>query len=236
MEVAARRCIWKDSVSQSGTVLVVEASEASMNVIIKKGALATGSKSVKVDWGDGSRGEYPEIADTTHAYESPGTYVITISDDLRSFGFVGDRSEDAKRQMLRELVSVGSRVTLIESYGFNNCRNMRGSIRLPNVTQINNYAFGTTLGIDDFDLPSLVTLAQVSFYANPSPTQIHADNVTLIQSLFFDYYGMHLTDIYVRGRTSDEVKAMYHFPFKAHAGARFHCADGVLRPDGTLEE
>ena len=238
MQVASRQCLWKDTIAGSGTLLAVEASSDSMTVRIASGDLAPGSTSVTVGWGDGTKSVYSRISNAQHTYEKPGEYRIAISDDLCSFGFTESSPSGPvpERDMLRELVSLGSKVTSIASYGFNNCKYMRGVMSLPNVTNIGGYAFGSTRGITDFILPSLTRLVQTSFYSGPSPRQMHADNVTQIDSSFWDYYGWKLYDLYLRNSTCAQIKAMSGFPFKADRAAetvRFHGSDGVGLADGT---
>ena len=239
MQVASRQCLWSDSEHWQGTVLVVEASDACMTVRIARGDLAEGSDSVVVKWGDGQKNSYSQISGATHTYAQPGEYKVVISDDICTFGFT-DRYEsgvEAERGMLRELVSLGSRVTSIAPYGFNNCKNMRGVIRLPKVTSIGSYAFGSTLGITDFILPSMTRLVQTSFYSNPGPTQIHADNVRQIDSYFWEYYGYTLYDMYLRSSTCAQIKAMSGFPFKADRASqtvRFHGSDGIVTASGDF--
>ena len=239
MQIASRQCLWKDKIGKVGTMLIVEASSSSMTVRIACGDLADGSESVTVDWGDGRKNEYARISDARHTYAKSGEYAVLISDDLSSFGFTDTSPTGAvpDRDMLRELVAIGSKVTSIADYGFNNCKKMRGVVNLPNVTSIGGYAFGTTLGITDFMLPSMTTLRQTSFYCGPSPTQIHADNVKQIDSRFWDYYGWHLYDLYLRGSTCAEIKAMSGFPFLAdriEEAVRFHGSDGIVLKDGTI--
>lgn len=237
MQVASRQCLWRDTAGRVGTMLAVEATSASMTVYLSKGVLAEGSKSVTVYWGDGGRNEYAGISGATHTYATPGEYVVTISDDLASFGYTDYTGSTAQRNMLRELLALGSKVTRIEGYGFNNCKMMRGVIELPNVTTIGGYAFGTTLGVTDFILPSMTRLVQESFYCGPSPTQIHADNATEIGNQFWDYYGWRLYDLYLRNSTCAQIKAMSGFPFCADRIAetvRFHGADGIVLKDGTI--
>ena len=239
MQIASRQCLWKDTIGGTGTILAVEASSASMTVRIARGDLADGSGSVTVDWGDGRKSEYSQIRDARHTYANPGEYMVRISDDLRSFGFTDSSPSGAvpERDMLRELISLGSKVTSIAGYGFNNCHCMRGVMNLPNVTSIGGYAFGTTLGITDFILPSMTTLRQTSFYCGPSPTQIHADNVKSVESRFWDYYGWQLYDIYLRNSTCAQIKAMSGFPFLANQiqeAVRFHGSDGIVLKDGTI--
>jgi len=239
MQVASRQCVWKDATYKTGTVLAVEASSACMTVRIAQGELADGSDSVIVYWGDGQESKYSRINGAKHSYAEPGEYRISISDDIRSFGFTDNTQTDSspERDMLRELVSLGSKVTSIASYGFNNCKKMRGVMNLPNVTSIGGYAFGSTLGITDFILPSMTRLVQTSFYSNPGPRQMHADNVTQIDSSFWDYYGWKLYDLYLRNSTCAQIKAMSGFPFKADGASeavRFHGSDGVVLADGTI--
>ncbi len=239
MQVASRQCVWKDTTSEKGTTFAVEASPDCMTVRIARGDLAPGSTSVTVNWGDGTKSEYSRISNARHTYEKPGEYRIAISDDLCSFGFTDSSPSGPvpERDMLRELVSLGSKVTTISSYGFNNCHLMRGVINLPNVTNIGGYAFGTTRGITDFILPSMTRLVQTAFYSGPTPRQIHADNVKLIDSRFWEYYGWKLYDVYLRNSTCEQIAAMSGFPFYADRAAetvRFHGSDGVVLADGTI--
>ena len=239
MQVASRQSLWKDTVGGPGTVLVVEASPALMTVRIARGDLADGSDSVVVSWGDGQKGEYSRISGAKHTYAKAGEYKIRISDDLCSFGFTDSGSSDGaqERDMLRELVSVGFKVTSIASYAFNNCRSMRGVINLPNVTSIGGYAFGSTRGVTDFILPSMTELVETSFYCGPSPTQIHADNVRRIDPCFWDYYGWRLFDLYLRSSSCTDIRAMDGFPFNAEMiqeEVRFHGSDGIVLKDGTV--
>lgn len=234
MQIASRQCLWRDTAGRVGTMLAVEATSASMTAYLSKGVLAEGSKSVTVYWGDGGRNEYAGISGATHTYANPGEYVVTISDDLASFGYTDYTGSTAQRNMLRELLALGSKVTMIEGYGFNNCKMMRGVIELPNVTTIDGYAFGSTEGVTDFILPSMTRLVQTSFYCGPSPTQIHADNATRIDQWFWDFYGPHLRDIYLRASTCKRILAMGGFPFRAPASARFHGSDGIVLGNRTV--
>ena len=239
MQIASRQALWRETFGGSGkTVLVVRADAACMTVKLCAGALAAGSECVAVDWGDGTMETFPNLNNRLHTYSRTGDYRVRISDDLSSFGFTaGNPGGDHYRDMLIELVSLGTKVTSIAGYGFNNCHNMRGVIRLPNVTSIGAYAFGTTLGVTDFILPSMTRLVQTSFYCGPSPTQIHADNVRRIDSRFWDYYGWRLYDVYIRGSTCAQIKAMSGFPFcadKISEEVRFHGSDGIVLADGTI--
>lgn len=236
MQIASRRIVWSESISGGGrTVLLIRADPRYLTAKICSGGLAPGSADVTVDWGDGSVEKFPNLNGRTHTYARARDYVVRISDDLATFGFTaGNPGGDHYRDMLIELVSLGTKVTSIAGYGFNNCHNMRGVICLPNVTSIGGYAFGTTLGITDFILPSMTQLVQTSFYCGPSPTQIHADNVTQIGSEFWNYYGGHLADLYLRGSPCSRIKAMRGFSFRAPASARFHGSDGIVLGNGTV--
>ena len=233
MQVASRQCLWKDTISGKDTILEVEIPDSGGTARIGTGTLAPGSSEITVQWGDGQKSVYPKINGATHTYASGGTYLIRISDDMASFGYANG-ANDAQKDILRQLVSLGSKVTTISSYGFNNCHCMKGVMNLPNVTSIGGYAFGTTLGITDFILPSLPRLSQAAFYCNPSPTQIHADNATRIDQWFWDFYGPHLRDIYLRASTCKRILAMGGFPFRAPASARFHGSDGTVLGNRTV--
>ena len=236
MQIASRQLVWNESLSGGGkTVLLIRADALCMTAKLCSGSLAPSSTEVTVDWGDGTVEKFPNLNGRMHTYARARDYRVKISDDLASFGFMSSNpGGDHYRDMLIELVSLGKKVTSITGYGFNNCHNMRGVICLPNVTSIGGYAFGTTLGITDFILPAMTRLVQTSFYCGPSPTQIHADNVTQIDSRFWDYYGGHLADLYLRSSTCERIKAMSGFPFRAPASARFHGADGIVLGNGTI--
>lgn len=77
---------------------------------------------------------------------------------------------------------------------------MRGVMNLRNVTKIDLYALAAW-GFTDFILPKMMGLIQESFYTYPTPTQIHADNVKNIDDRFWEFYGSHLTDVYLRNST-----------------------------------
>jgi len=106
MQVASRQCLWKDTIAWSCTMLVVEASEECMTVHIARGELASGSSSVTISWGDGTKSEYSRINDAQHTYAKRGEYLIVISDDICTFGYSTSTGESRVRDMLRELEHV----------------------------------------------------------------------------------------------------------------------------------
>lgn len=235
MQIASRQGIWSDYHGK-GTVLIVRAGEGMMTARLGFGKLAEGSSLVSVEWGDGTSDAFPDLCERFHTYARPGCYTVRISDDLRSFGFektVWDGFE-TYRLMLLELVQLGEKVTEIGGYGFNNCQNMRGTMNFRNVTSMGDYALGSVIGVTDFIFPELRHLGERVFYIGPSARQIHADKVESIDSSFWEYYGWGLDDLYIRGKTCAEIRAMRWFPFLAPPSARFHGSDGVLLGDGTF--
>lgn len=240
MQTASRQCLWRDTSSPNGTILAVELSGSNLTLRITGGALADDSDAVTVDWGDGTRSVYggTGLSGASHTYASAGEFAVRISDDIASLCYAGSLSQ-VEKDMLRELVCLGSKVKSILGYSFNNCHRMRGVINLPNVISIGGYAFGTTLGITDYILPSMKTLVQESFYAGSTATRMYADNATQIGSRFWEFYGkvndeVVLRDMYLRNSTCARIKAMSGFPFKAPAFVRFHGSDGVVMGDGTI--
>jgi len=235
MQIASRKLLWKDgSIPKDKTVLFLNVTPESMTACIATCAPAVGSESIVIDWGDGTQNEYTHVSNATHTYSRDGEYMVTISDDVSSFGYVSYNTDIRYRDMILELANLAPKVTSIEGYGFNNCHKMRGVMNLPSVNYIGGYAFGTTLGITDFILPSMRSLVQTSFYAGPSPAQMHVDNVERIDRSFFGYYNKNrLKDMYIANRTRDYVKRMSGFPFEATADTRFHCQDGILLGNGT---
>ena len=236
MQLAARQLVWNEGWRASGkTVLVIRADAANMTVKLCTGSLAPGSSEVAVDWGDGTVERFPNLNGCMHTYARERDYGVKISDDLSSFGFTSGNPGDVRyRDMLVELVSLGRKVTSITGYGFNNCHNLRGVINLPNVTSIGGYAFGSTGGITDFIFPAMKRLTQISFYCAPSPAQIHADNVMQIDAEFWEFYGRHLHDVYLRNSSCEQILAMSGFPFYAGASDRFHGSDGIVLGNGTI--
>jgi len=235
MQIASRKLLWKDGrIPKDKTVLFLNVTAASMTAHIGRCTLAPGSASITIDWGDKTVNEYTYVDGATHTYSREGEYMVTISDDVQEFGYAGYGSTEAYNDMLAELANVAPKVTSIDSYGFNNCHKMRGVINLPNVTNIGSYAFGSTLGITDFILPSMRSLSETSFYTCPSATRMYVDNVERIDREFFGYYNKNrLKDMYIANRTRDYVKRMSGFPFAATADTRFHCQDGILLGNGT---
>lgn len=232
MQVASKMYTLEEQYHADQTVLILRPQPWLMTACIYKGTLAQGSTAVTIDWGDGEVQTLPAINNATHTYRDAKEYVVKISNDLKLFAFT--RSMAAYRYMLTEVVRIGSKVTSIDAYGFNNCKNMRGSIILPNVTDIGGYAFGSTVGITSFNLPMLTHLSENAFYTHPSPTQIFVDNVMGIDSEFWVYYGDHLHDMYIRNKTCEHIKAMNGFPFAAGATVRFHGSNGIVYGDGTI--
>lgn len=234
MQIASKQCFWNTrTIPKDKTVLFVEATDASMTVRIAHCVPAVGSSAIEIDWGDGVRQSFPSVSGALHTYARRGEYRIVISDDVREFAYVDGSGSGIYNDMLRELANVGPKVTIIGGYAFNNCHNMRGVINLPGVTEIGSYAFGTTLGITDFIMPSMRRLVQTSFYAGPSPRQMHVDNVETIDGSFFGYYGNNLEDMYIGNKTCDQIKAMSGFPFEARASVRFHGSNGIILGNGT---
>ena len=235
MQIASRQPLWDGRRVHDGRTMLALRAGPCMTARIAVGRLAPGSRSVTVDWGDGTVETLPGIDGRTHTYAAEREYRVAISDDLASFGYTAFRvNDEGSRDMLREVISVGRKVASITNYGFNNCHNLRGVIELPGVTEIGSYAFGSAYGITDFILPSLPRLSQAAFYCNPSPTQIHADNATRIDQWFWDFYGPHLRDIYLRTSTCKRILAMGGFPFRAPASARFHGSDGTVLGNRTV--
>ena len=235
MQVASRQCLWSDLASGPGTVLELEIPDSGGTARIGTGTLAPGSSEITVKWGDGHKDVLTDIGGVTHRYDRGGRYRVRISDDVSAFGYANG-STNAQKDVLRRLARLGGKVTSIAKDGFNNCHRMEGAINLPNVTSIGSYAFGTTLGITDFILPSMKKLSQSSFYSGPSAKRMYADNVTQIDAGFWEFYGWKLYDLYLRNSTCGQIQAMAGFPFgadRAPETVRFHGSDGIVLADGT---
>ena len=234
MQAASRLVFWqrpKDGFD--GTELLLEATDASSRARIVTGTLSQGRPSVIVDWGDGTvdtvRGS---IRSLTHEYGRKGVYRVRISDDIWSFGYTNSSGRTADRNMLREVVSIGKRVTDIAGYAFNNCKRLEGVVDLRNVTSIGGYAFGSTPRITELRMPNLENPSQTSFYAGCGASVIRAPKAVYVPDAFFEYFGGQPTDLYLDAMTRAAVRNSNGFPFRARYPVRFHCSDGVLSSDG----
>ena len=233
MEVASREFYW--AAPLKGTVLVLEVTAETPGVMIRKGTLAAGSDSVTVNWGDGKRETLTASFNyLRHTYSRPGRYKVAISDDLREFAFTDSSQTAGQRNALVGVPSFGLKVTTIPGYGFNNCQKLEGVLELPSVTSIGSYTFGSTYKLSEFRLPSMTRLEETVFYWGPGASKLYADNVRSIGSQFWNYYGRRLTDVYLRGMTREEIKAMPGFPFVAPAGVRFYGSNGIVLSDGSF--
>lgn len=234
MQLASRYTIWPDAVRRDETVLVIRTDPGRMYAELACGALAQGSRYVTVDWGDGTVERLDGIDGAVHLYPWAKEYTIRISNDLKSFGYTQNEATAAIKDMLLEVVSLGSKVTEITEYAFNNCHNLRGVLDFPHVTEIGDYAFGSTIALEEFILPSMSALRGEQFYIASGAAALYVDNVKSIPKLFWIFYGENLTDMYIRGKSAAEIAAMANFPFRAEGGVRFHGSDGIVLADGTI--
>ena len=234
MQAASRLVFWQRPKDVfDGTELLLEATDASSRALIVAGSLSQGRPSVTVDWGDGTvdkvRGS---IRNLTHEYGRKGAYRVRISDDIRSFGYTSAMGRTAQRLMLREVVSVGKRVTDLEGYAFNNCKRLEGVVDLRNVTSIGGYAFGTTVRVTELRMPNLTYPNETSFYSGCGASVIRMPKAVCVPYAFFEYFGGQPTDLYLDAMTRAAVGNSAGFPFRARYPVRFHCSDGVLSSDG----
>ena len=95
---------------------------------IKRLPLATGSASATVDWGDGTSTEVTTADPVTHAFASPGTYEVCISDDIESCMFSkASGSDDFSEIYAKRIVAFktdAEKLTKFEPYCFRNCSNL----------------------------------------------------------------------------------------------------------------
>lgn len=237
MQIGSRQTLWTESAPTGKTVLVFRVTDDQPKVKIRGGNLAPGSSTVTVDWGDGTREVLRQFIYVLHEYRRRGLFTVVISDDLASFSYTGTEPmfTDETRQMLVEMKSAGSKLTKLEMRAFNNCRSMRGRMVFPGVTTVEGYAFGSVCGVREMRFPALAELEQTAFYTGPTADTVYADRVTRISSDFFVYYGSRLVDLYIRGKTRAQIKAMTGFPFKANGNVRFHGSDGIVLGNGQFK-
>lgn len=242
MQVASRQCVWKLTPEPSYTAFYARVSETTtMEIRLGQAVKASGSSRIVVHWGDGEK----TVASAgwtagamRHIYGAPGTYLVRISDDVRTWGMSVSGGISVYNTALggHALVSLGSRVTAIATYGFL-YMTLPGKLELPTVVSAGNRAFENLTGCTDLVIPSMARLSTAAFKWFRGCPLIHCDNVKSIDPDFFGdgtYDWCGATDLYLGSLTCDEVKAMEGFPFGAMHTVRFHCSDGVLYSDGSV--
>lgn len=241
MLVGARTSLWGNLSDYKGTILRLDVTEDYKQTSIHSITIADGHETVEIDWGDGTIRSYSgEIRDLRHSYMYPGEYLIKISDDISILKFTYSGEYIKKKDQLIEVVTFSERIKTLLADSFNNCHNLRGTLRLPGVTWIGSYALGSLTSLDAFELPSMTKLLQISFYGSNVAKTLVVDKVTSIESSFWEYYGSQEvgwicpTDVYLRESTCAQIKAMVGFPFKAPAETRFHGSDGIVLGNRTV--
>ena len=165
-----------------------------------------------VDWGDNSQTDtmtgssFSTAVYQEHEYSAPGEYTISIA-VTGKIQFLGDSS--SKSQLLTkadgdantndvyrnsiESIEIGSNISSIEDYAFQNCYSLT-NITIPNnVTSIGYYAFNYCCSLTNITIPSNVTDISISaFQSCYSLTNIIIpSNATAIaSSTFQDCYSL----------------------------------------------
>ena len=127
---------------------------------------------VDIDWGDGTTHDTLTGSDTStavytsaHSYAAPGDYVIQLtvtgSMAFRNGGplMYASKSDNRNKMYVNAIrkVELGSGVTSIGNYAFQNCSNM-SSITIPDgVTSIDGYAFQNCSNMSSITIPDGVT-------------------------------------------------------------------------------
>lgn len=95
-----------------GTRLTVRATPECREFLIKAGNLATGSETIRVEWGDGMSDTLSDgIASLAHVYETDGEYVISISDDVNLLGVTDASGAADSAKMLIRVFSNAQKLT-----------------------------------------------------------------------------------------------------------------------------
>ena len=177
------------------------AAEGRMNVPLYISQTVTNG--VMIDWGDGSATETlagTGNVNTKHAYANIGDYVITLDlvdgctlgfgDGTDSYCVLGSMNNNGRVycNMLQD-VQVGTGITSIGSYAFQNCFSL-ASITIPNsVTSIGDYAFQNCHSLASIAIPNGVTSIGTSAFSScySLASIIIPDSVTSIGDYMFQY-------------------------------------------------
>ena len=139
----------------------------------------TVANGVTIDWGDGSSTETfagTGNKNTTHTYAAAGTYEITLNVTSGNLWFGAESSNycvmgaisttgQVYCNMLQS-VSIGSSVTSIGNYAFQNCSSL-ASVTVPSsVTSISSSAFYNCYSLASVTIPSGVTSISPSAFQN----------------------------------------------------------------------
>lgn len=169
-----------------GTTLTIRVTDDQPVFGILKADLADGHPAVIVDWGDGTVEPLPGVDSVTHTYAKAGTYCVTLSDDIASFGISTTgtspfcsiyakclleaesnaanlttilRGGFRMAENLSRIALEDSSITLIDQAAFMSCTSLVTTAGLPRgLTEIGSAAFNKCTGLTRIvDLPTGLT-------------------------------------------------------------------------------
>ena len=113
-----------------GTEIEIAATDASLVFGMSAIALAEGSESFTVDWGDGSHDTFTADAENiTHTYPAPGRYIVRVTDDAVSIKVSGNATSGGEyyetyAPMVRSVKSNGEKFTTLVANSWRHCTNL----------------------------------------------------------------------------------------------------------------
>ena len=190
----------------------------------------TVANGVTIDWGDGSATQTltgTGIETTTHTYASIGDYIITLKvtsgtlglgNGSSSYSVMGSTGNNGKVYCnMLQRVEIGSRVTSIGSYAFNNCYSLSSIVIPSSVTSIGTSTFSSCYSLSSIVIPSSVTSIGTSTFSSCyslSSIVIPSSITSIGQNVFYNCYGMRYYDFRASKSvpTLSNTKVFYNIP------------------------
>ena len=198
------------------------------------------SKTLLLDWGDGS--EVSSVESTnTHTYSAPGNYIITISlpegASYTTYTKLGgtvtnifdvDISEN-KTNTSPELtaIQIGKTAT-IKEYSLGQCTSLKEIILPANITELGSYTFYGCISLHDPDVKGTIT--SIGIYCFGKCVSLSENQILSASSISYRAYMecTQLRKVWIRDTVTQITGNEYSNGEKKYAGIFYGCSDDLV--------